>query len=205
MVLQILCVLGILIALGIAVGVNAFMPSQMGEITDPDTLEGFKNATEYMKGFLDRNEDFRGLYAGLEKYLTFCGFYDKNDAMGVGCPYSDQETCSATDNTFLSLVFSTVKTVLSVLSKNLVLLIIVEIVIFVILVIAYKSVTKSNVVKRAEYSLSPTNPVSDNRSSLLRAQEPIPGMPNTVNTEVYFSQPINTQPAKPINAIHTAV
>lgn len=205
MVLQILCILGILIALCVVVGVNAFMPSQMGDITDPDTLEGLKNATDYMKGFLDRNEDFRGLYASAEKALSFCGFYDKKDALGVGCPYSDQDVCAATDNTFLSLLLTTVKTVFSVLSKNLVMLIIVEIVIFIILVFAYKSVTKPNVIKRAEYSLSPTNPVSDNRASLLRGQEAIPGMPSTVNSEVYYAQPVNTQPAKPVNAIHSAV
>lgn len=177
----------------------------MGEITDPDTLEGLKNATVAIKGFLDRNQDFPDLYKGIQQTLNICGFYDKEDALGIHCPYSDPDVCNSTDSTFLSFLLDLLKQFLTVGSKNLLFIFVLELVIFVIVVIAYRSIKKPNEVKKIEYAMSPTQPtyIPDNKSSLLQTSQDnsVPGMPGMpANGGYYYAQPVNSQLAKPVNS-----
>lgn len=200
--LQIILIINIIAGLFVCIGVNYVVPKEIGEITDPDTLAALKNVTDITKGFLDRNQDFPQLYTKVQEALDFCGFYSKEDSMGISCPYSSAEVCSHTDKTLLSLILIFVKKLLGTGINNLLLFLIIETVVVIILIIAYRSIKLPNELKKKEYSLSTTQPtvVNESQVALISSQNQpntIPGMPAN-GQNYYYAQPVGTEPAKPV-------
>ena len=196
--------MNILGGLCIAIGVNVVLPNEVGEITDPDTLAMLKNVTDASKNFLDRNQDFPPIYKMIQETFNFCGFYSKEDSMGISCPYSSQEICAQTNETVLSILLSFLKKLMSIGIRNLLFFLIIEIIIIVFIVIAYRSIRGPYELKKKEYSLSVTQPtvVNENRAALIpNQQQPqpvsIPGMPAN-GQGYYYAQPVASEPAKPV-------
>ena len=98
---------------------------------DPDTIASLKNVTIEMDSFMTRNPDTGKWYATLESTFSFCGFYDYNDALGVGSSHSDPETCRLYKTPLLVMVFTFVAKLLKSTCTWITIYLLIEIVVLV--------------------------------------------------------------------------
>ena len=98
---------------------------------DPDTIASLKNVTIEMDSFMTRNPDTGKWYATLESTFSFCGFYDYNDALGVGSSHSDPETCRLYKTPLLVIVFTFVAKLLKSTCTWITIYLLIEIVVLV--------------------------------------------------------------------------
>lgn len=80
---------------------------------------------------MTRNPDTGKWYATLESVFSFCGFYDYNDALGVGSSHSDPETCRLYKTPLLSLLLSFVAKLLKSACTWTTIFLVIEIVVLV--------------------------------------------------------------------------
>ena len=108
---------------------------------DPDTIASLKNVTIEMDSFMTRNPDTGKWYATLESTFSFCGFYDYNDALGVGSSHSDPETCRLYKTPLLVMVFTFVAKLLKSTCTWITIYLLIEIVVLVFICTGYWMVT----------------------------------------------------------------
>ena len=80
---------------------------------------------------MTRNPDTGKWYATLESTFSFCGFYDYNDALGVGSSHSDPETCRLYKTPLLVMVFTFVAKLLKSTCTWITIYLLIEIVVLV--------------------------------------------------------------------------